>query len=198
MRGGLASVRSSNSDVPAASVHPLPGKNTDAPGTTVRRLTQIGCAVEGESSLTVTPPTWRRDVDGPADLVEEVVRLVGIDKVRSVALPRAEGVAKPTATPAQKLERKLKRMMAARGLDVEDVDAVVNYVVSEDVVVERMLARGRADDTEEVIRNRMSVYDTETAPLLEYYGDQVKTIDAVGDVQDVHQRVLSALGAGVS
>ncbi|HCS56464.1 MAG TPA: adenylate kinase, partial [Gordonia polyisoprenivorans] len=53
-------------------------------------------------------------------------------------------------------------------------------------------------DTEEVIRNRMSVYQKETAPLLDYYGDQVKTIDAVGDIQDVHQRVLSALGAGVS
>ncbi|NED70738.1 adenylate kinase, partial [Streptomyces sp. SID10244] len=65
-------------------------------------------------------------------------------------------------------------------------------------VVDRMLSRGRADDTEDVIRNRMAVYTKETAPLLEYYGEQVKTIDAVGDVQDVHQRVLSALGAGVS
>ncbi|MGC4933593.1 adenylate kinase [Gordonia sp. DT30] len=78
------------------------------------------------------------------------------------------------------------------------LDAVLSFVVDPDVVVARMLARGRADDTEEVIRNRMAVYDTETAPLLDYYGDQVKTIDAVGDIQDVHQRVLSALGAGVS
>ncbi len=78
------------------------------------------------------------------------------------------------------------------------LDAVLSFVVDEDVVVERMMARGRADDTEEVIRNRMAVYTKETAPLLEYYGDEVKTIDAVGDVQDVHQRVLSALGAGVS
>ncbi|RPA61165.1 adenylate kinase [Gordonia oryzae] len=78
------------------------------------------------------------------------------------------------------------------------LDAVLSFVVDPDVVVERMLARGRADDTEEVIRNRMSVYQNETAPLLDYYGDQVKTIDAVGDIQDVHQRVLSALGAGVS
>lgn len=61
-----------------------------------------------------------------------------------------------------------------------------------------MLARGRADDTEDVIRNRMAVYDKETAPLLEYYGDQVKTVDAVGEVDEVHQRVLSALGVKVS
>ena len=77
-------------------------------------------------------------------------------------------------------------------------DAVLSFEVDTDVVVDRMLARGRADDTEEVIRNRMAVYTKETAPLLAYYGDQVKTIDAVGDIQDVHQRVLSALGAGVS
>lgn len=75
---------------------------------------------------------------------------------------------------------------------------MLSFVVDADVVVERMLARGRADDTEAVIRNRMSVYQSETAPLLDYYGDQVKTIDAVGDINDVHQRVLSALGAGVS
>ena len=65
----------------------------------------------------VTVPTWRRDVDGSADLVEEVVRIYGIDKVPSTRLPRADGVAKPTATPRQKLERKLRRTAAARGLN---------------------------------------------------------------------------------
>jgi adenylate kinase len=75
------------------------------------------------------------------------------------------------------------------------LDAVLSFGVDEDVVVKRMLARGRADDTEEVIRNRMHVYLSETAPLLEYYADTVKTIDAMGDVNEVHQRVLRALGA---
>ena len=65
----------------------------------------------------VTPPTWRRDIDGPADLVEEVIRIEGIDKVASVALPRIPGVARPTATPEQKLERRVRRAAAARGLD---------------------------------------------------------------------------------
>lgn len=73
------------------------------------------------------------------------------------------------------------------------LDAVLSFVVDEDVVVERMLARGRADDTEDVIRNRMQVYVKETSPLLDYYGDQVTVIDAVGDVGEVHQRVLRAL-----
>jgi phenylalanyl-tRNA synthetase beta chain len=65
----------------------------------------------------VTAPSWRRDIDGPADLVEEVIRIEGIDHVPPVALPRAPGVARPTATPQQKLERRARRAAAARGLD---------------------------------------------------------------------------------
>ncbi len=65
----------------------------------------------------VTPPSWRRDVEGGADLVEEVVRMVGLDHVPSTPLPRTDGVAKPTATPMQKLERKMRRTAAARGLN---------------------------------------------------------------------------------
>jgi phenylalanyl-tRNA synthetase beta chain len=78
-------------------------------------LGRLGFGVASDWNVTV--PTWRRDVDGAADLVEEVVRIVGLDKVVSVALPRAEGVAKPTATPAQKQERKVRRTAAARGLN---------------------------------------------------------------------------------
>ena len=65
----------------------------------------------------VTPPSWRRDVEGSADIVEEVVRMVGLDNVPSTPLPRAEGVAKPTATAMQKIERKVRRTAAARGLN---------------------------------------------------------------------------------
>jgi phenylalanyl-tRNA synthetase beta chain len=65
----------------------------------------------------VTVPGWRPDVDGAPDIVEEVVRIHGIDKVASVPLPRADGVARPTATPAQKLERRVRRAAAARGLN---------------------------------------------------------------------------------
>jgi phenylalanyl-tRNA synthetase beta chain len=78
-------------------------------------LTRLGFSVTDD--WTVTVPSWRRDVDGPADLVEEVVRMVGLDNVVSVPLPRADGVAQPTATPAQSLERKVRRAAAARGLN---------------------------------------------------------------------------------
>ena len=62
-------------------------------------------------------PTWRRDVDGPADLVEEVARIVGYDNVPSTPLDRAPGVAHPTATRSQLAERRVRRTAAARGLD---------------------------------------------------------------------------------
>ncbi|MBX7533828.1 phenylalanine--tRNA ligase subunit beta [Qipengyuania sp. 1XM1-15A] len=66
---------------------------------------------------TVTCPPRRHDIEGPADLVEEVVRIHGIDEVESKPLPRRPGVALPTATPLQQAERKLRRAAAARGLN---------------------------------------------------------------------------------
>ena len=80
-----------------------------------RILDSLGFSVGADWSVTV--PGWRPDVDGAPDIVEEVVRIHGLDKVESVALPRAEGVALPTATPAQKLERRVRRAAAARGLN---------------------------------------------------------------------------------
>ncbi|MBX7541396.1 phenylalanine--tRNA ligase subunit beta [Qipengyuania sphaerica] len=65
----------------------------------------------------VTCPPRRHDIEGPADLVEEVVRIHGIDNVASTPLPRRPGVALPTATPLQQVERKLRRAAAARGLN---------------------------------------------------------------------------------
>ena len=71
--------------------------------------------VRGDEVWDVTAPTWRRDIHGTADIVEEVVRIEGLGKVPSVPLPRAPGVALPTATPLQKMERKLRRTAAALG-----------------------------------------------------------------------------------
>jgi phenylalanyl-tRNA synthetase beta chain len=78
-------------------------------------LESLGFAVAADWAVTV--PSWRRDVDGSADLVEEVIRIEGIDNVPTVPLSRIPGVATPTATPEQKLERKVRRAAAARGLD---------------------------------------------------------------------------------
>jgi phenylalanyl-tRNA synthetase beta chain len=87
----------------------------DVPEQRQREILQsLGFELNGNQ---VTIPTWRRDVEGPADLVEEVARITGYDAVPSTPLDRAPGVARPTATKSQLLERRVRRTAAARGLD---------------------------------------------------------------------------------
>ena len=75
------------------------------------------------------------------------------------------------------------------------LDAVLEFRVSEEELFTRLKARGRADDTEDVILNRMKVYRDETAPLLDYYSrNNLKTVDAVGGLDEVFARALQALG----
>ena len=78
-------------------------------------LSRLGFDVD--DTWTIRTPSWRRDVEGPADLVEEIVRVEGLDLVPITPLPRSDGVARPPATPEQRLERLLRRTAAARGLD---------------------------------------------------------------------------------
>ena len=77
-------------------------------------LTNLGFEVNGSE---VTIPTWRRDVEGQADLVEEVARIEGYDNVPATPLDRTPGVAKRTATRSQLMEWQARRTAAARGLD---------------------------------------------------------------------------------
>lgn len=83
----------------------------------------------------------------------------------------------------------LNDMLAARNTKL---DAVLEFQVSEDELLTRLKGRGRADDTDEVIRNRMKVYRDETEPLLQYYAADLKTVDAVGQLDEVFARALRA------
>ena len=88
-------------------------------------LERLGFRVEADEAVA---PSWRRDIDGPADLVEEVTRIVGYDAIPSMPLPRPDGVAHPTATRSQKVERRVRRAAASRGLD----EAVTWSFISEE------------------------------------------------------------------
>jgi adenylate kinase len=77
--------------------------------------------------------------------------------------------------------------------DDHELDAVVALEVPEDVVVARLLGRGRGDDTEDVIRRRQQVYRDETYPLLQHYKTRLVTVNAVGEVEEITERVLEAL-----
>ncbi len=70
----------------------------------------------------------------------------------------------------------------AKRMEKENIeyDYVVNLEVSEEEVVRRLTARGRADDKPEIIKNRLKVYHRETAPLLDYYKDEIINIKAEG------------------
>ena len=80
-----------------------------------RILEALGFVVD--SNWLVVPPSWRHDVDGPADLVEEVVRIHGLQGVASVPLPRTSGVAAPVLSKAQRRTRTARRALAARGFN---------------------------------------------------------------------------------
>jgi phenylalanyl-tRNA synthetase beta chain len=82
-----------------------------------RILEALGCKVEGKSNAAkVTVPTWRPDIHGPADLVEEVVRIAGLDRIPSVPLPRISGVARAVLTERQRRSRRARRVLASRGM----------------------------------------------------------------------------------
>jgi adenylate kinase len=121
----------------------------------------------------------------PSELTNELVddRLTNPDVGDGFILdgyPRSVGQAKA-----------LHDMLERRGTQL---DAVLEFRVSEEVLLERLKGRGRADDTDEVILNRMKIYRDETAPLIEYYSHELKTVDAVGSVDEVFARALRALG----
>jgi phenylalanyl-tRNA synthetase beta chain len=79
-------------------------------------LTALGFKIEGKpNAAKITVPTWRPDVHGAADLVEEVVRIAGLDLIPATPLPRLDGVARPVLTEKQKRARRARRLLASRG-----------------------------------------------------------------------------------
>ncbi|HVY52710.1 MAG TPA: phenylalanine--tRNA ligase subunit beta [Devosia sp.] len=81
-------------------------------------LTRLGFAVAGNGpAISVKVPSWRPDVTQKADIVEEIMRMEGVDKVPVDPLPRLSGVAPRMLTTLQSRRRIAKRVLAARGLD---------------------------------------------------------------------------------
>ena len=82
-----------------------------------RTLEALGFTIAGKGPVfKVTAPSWRSDVHGPADLVEEVARIAGLETIPSTPLPRLDGgVTRATLTDGQKRVRRSRRTLAARG-----------------------------------------------------------------------------------
>ena len=112
---------------PLSEVERLTGRKVD-PAEIRHALTGLGFWVGGGANevVPVAVPTWRPDIEGKADLVEEVTRILGLERVKPVPLPRPDGVARPVLTLIQRRTRLAKRALAARGL----VEAVTWSFVS--------------------------------------------------------------------
>ncbi|MCP4385056.1 MAG: phenylalanine--tRNA ligase subunit beta, partial [Hyphomicrobiales bacterium] len=125
--GGVAS------DVVVAGDVPDPAMVIDFPVSEIRRLAGIdpsvsdvatiledlgfACRVDRvDGNISVSVPSWRPDVAIKADLVEEVVRIIGVDRVPVTPMTRPPGVLKPVLTPIQTRTRQSKRALAMRGM----------------------------------------------------------------------------------
>ena len=75
------------------------------------------------------------------------------------------------------------------------LDAAVVLEAPDDVLVERMMARGRSDDTEPSVRNRLAVYERETAPLIAFYRDRgiAVRVSGAGRIETITERIIGAL-----
>jgi phenylalanyl-tRNA synthetase beta chain len=103
-------------DFPLDEVKRLTG--LDVPLVEMKRiLGHLGFFVAGTGKVVkVAVPSWRADVEGKADIVEEVVRIVGVDKVPLTPFERGDAPRKPVLTPIQNRTRRAKRALAARNL----------------------------------------------------------------------------------
>ena len=103
-------------DFPLAELKRLTG--LAVPLSEIRRpLERLGFFVAGQQDrVKIAVPSWRPDVQGKADVVEELVRILGVDRVPSTPFDRGEAPRKPVLTPIQVRTRKAKRALAARNL----------------------------------------------------------------------------------
>jgi phenylalanyl-tRNA synthetase beta chain len=103
-------------DLPLDAVKKLAGLEA-SPAEVKRVLGALGCVVAGAGeAVKVSPPSWRGDVEGKVDLVEEVVRILGVERVPATPFERGKAARKPVLTTIQKRTRAAKRALAASGL----------------------------------------------------------------------------------
>src|SRR5699024_8228657 len=91
-------------------------------------------------------------------------------------------------TPAKALDEMLTQ------LD-RPLQRVVHLQVDDEEIVQRLMARGRADDTEDTIRNRLNVFQEQTRPLVDHYRQQglLATVAGVGDIDEIFERIKTAI-----
>lgn len=127
-------------------------------------------------------------------------RLVPDDLVHALV---AERLAEPDCQRGYLLDGFPRTLTQAEGLDellVEHgsgLDVVIDLEVSQEVLVDRLSGRGREDDSEEVVRERLRQYDKLTKPLTDYYRGRgiLRAVDGVGTTDEVFARIVAEVQA---
>ena len=149
-----------------------------------------------------TGEMFRHHVSNGTDLGRKVEAIMAAgdyvpDEI-TVAMMK-ERIAEPDAIDGYILDGFPRTVPQVEALDdligQEVLDHVVVFEVIEDELIDRMLSRGRADDTEETIRNRFKVYSDQTQPLLDVYEDRNLTVSVsgMGEMDEITDRIVEVL-----
>lgn len=158
-----------------------------------------------------TGDIFRANIKGATELGKKVQAIIEAGELVPDSLTNeivADRLAQADAAPGFLLDGYPRTVDQVAALDDmlegESLDAVVLLEADTDEVVARLLNRaqleGRADDTEEVIRHRQNVYAEQTAPLIDLFSKRgiLVTVDGMGSVDEVADRITSGLGAQLS
>lgn len=87
-----------------------------------------------------------------------------------------------------------RELSEAKALDrLKKIGLVIVLELSDKEAIRRLLARGRKDDTEDAIRERLKVFHRETAKVIKHYGKRVRKVDASGSIREVHDEIMKSL-----
>jgi adenylate kinase len=176
------------------------GRQGSGKGTQAIRISEsFGCIHISTGDMLRAAVAAGTELGQQADAVMKSGGLVGDDIMNGIVAERlaaddimANGVLLDGFPRTSDQADALERIGADQGVAI---DLAVNLEVAVDIVRERMVARGREDDTPEAIDKRLSLYEEQTAPLLDWFAarDLLATIDGVGSEEDVFGRLSAAI-----